>query len=1225
MLSQDIARKLVPCVICIMLAGASAPATAASFVKWSPAGRGLDLGAGAGVTEVSAGGSPPVVYVIVDGVGLSVSTDLGDSWRLLRGSAPCLAAPYAVAAHPADGKLVYATGRDEGSGLWMSGDAGATWTKCGGRDSGMATDAVEWISIYAEDPDLIVVGHRAGRAVSVSRDGGRSWSASDMGAEVEAQVPFIVSAERWAVASRAQNGVRYTMDGGRTWAASQGNTDYFPGPLPVIHVGDRFFSSSHHGTNKSTDAGATWSYQMERHARVVGTMGPILFREDREPIPGEKARLLTITMSDNYANTWEDVTGALIGLVPAALRANVTIQDAVDPYAHVRMVTAWSSLPEQHLAFVGLGKAGLCRGLLMRTKQGPQIVNAAADPISVLAGDSATPVTVRAMVSPYSGRLKRVYADLTTAEKGEVELLDDGAHNDGRPADRLYAGSFTLPDDLREGDKSIGIIAEDDSGRVQSVGLRLNVASGLERTTAWDGDMFAYGYGWCAPAGGFNFTKPQSEEFHSGTVALEFHCDVQGGWTGGGWNWHGWYPADAGTDIRTYRNLSFWAKVQGERVRGFDVQLLCSTYADDKSAGTAKANAADYALPAGTDLLDGRWHEVVIPLADLYRGDSVKFDAAKAWQLNFNTWSPEPAKFSIFIDEIGFDNRRVRPHSVMVTRPEARTPSPLGPEAADVAAEVDVAAEGTPISPYIYGAAMGDRAVAREMGLTMLRAGGNPVTPFNWKKGFSSKGADWFFQNEGQETTPDRTWLATFHGENRRAGLATYLTIPMMGRVAKDGTSVAFDARRYPDQEMSAGVSQPTDRLPYAGNGRQFVRGPDGEYLRDAQGTPVLRDIEPDPDDTSVEMSPAEQTDMLRFMVQQMGYGTADKGGIGVIALDNEPFLWHATHRGMRLKPCSYDELWERTRTYASVYKQVDPSVKVAAGTFFGWTAYFYSGLDARMVADGKATWEKPPDFAAHGGVPVTKWLLTKLRQHERQTGIRLADILDFHFYPQTGIYMAGTPNDPRVMEARVQETRVMWDPTWKDPSWMGAETGKVIQLIRLMKSWVAECNPGMDVALGEYNFGGDSDVSGGVAQAELLGIFGREGLDYAFYWFFPPMNSSPYFAYKMFRNPDGEHTAFGDRYLPSTVGSPEDVSVHAARDSKTGRLTFVLVNKRAAKGARIALRLSKPVPRQPLVIYEYSAADKNSIGGWPEGTAEGDMIRVSLPAMSVLRFDLKP
>jgi hypothetical protein len=175
------------------------------------------------------------------------------------------------------------------------------------------------------------------------------------------------------------------------------------------------------------------------------------------------------------------------------------------------------------------------------------------------------------------------------------------------------------------------------------------------------------------------------------------------------------------------------------------------------------------------------------------------------------------------------------------------------------------------------------------------------------------------------------------------------------------------------------------------------------------------------------------------------------------------------------------------------------------------------------------------------------------------------------------------------------------------------------------MKSWVAECNPGMDVALGEYNFGGDSDVSGGVAQAELLGIFGREGLDYAFYWFFPPMNSSPYFAYKMFRNPDGEHTAFGDRYLPSTVGSPEDVSVHAARDSKTGRLTFVLVNKRAAKGARIALRLSKPVPRQPLVIYEYSAADKNSIGGWPEGTAEGDMIRVSLPAMSVLRFDLKP
>ena len=75
-------------------------------------------------------------------------------------------------------------------------------------------------------------------------------------------------------------------------------------------------------------------------------------------------------------------------------------------------------------------------------------------------------------------------------------------------------------------------------------------------------------------------------------------------------------------------------------------------------------------------------------------------------------------------------------------------------------------------------------------------------------------------------------------------------------------------------------------------------------------------------------------------------------------------------------------------------------------------------------------------------------------------------------------------------------------------------ETGKVIQLLRLMRRWMDECYPGLQLAIGEYSFGGEKDVSGGVAQAELRGVFAREGLDYGCYWFFPQVNSSPYFAF---------------------------------------------------------------------------------------------------------------
>ena len=500
----------------------------------------------------------------------------------------------------------------------------------------------------------------------------------------------------------------------------------------------------------------------------------------------------------------------------------------------------------------------------------------------------------------------------------------------------------------------------------------------------------------------------------------------------------------------------------------------------------------------------------------------------------------------------------------------------------------------------------------------------------NWKKGFGGKGADWFYQNEGKETPPEQNWLVTFHGNNQQAGLGTYLTIPIMGRVAKDGTSAAFDINKYSDQDDWAGKSQPTDRSPNAGSGRRYVRGKDGQIVKDKDGKAVTELIEPDPNDTSVEMSPDEQCEMLSFMIDRMKYGTAAQGGVKYIALDNEPMIWYATHRGMHPKGTSYDELWQKTVDYASRLKKIDPGVKIGAPTLYGWTAYYFSGLDIQECGSGKVSWDQPPDFTAHGRVPFAKWWMKKLAEYEKTNRVRLVDILDFHFYPQTGIYMGGTPNDPKVMEGRVQETRVLWDPDYVDPSWMasdnfGKAAGGKIQLIRMMKSWIAECNPGMQTALGEYSWSGEKDISGGVAQAELLGIFAREGLDFAYYWYAPEPNSSPWFAFKMFRNPDGRHTAFGDRYLPAKVNAPTDVSVHTAKDSKTGKLTFVLVNKRAAKDAKVTLKINQSVPKQDVTVYEYSAADRFVIGQRPSQMMEGTTVTVDLPSLSVLRFDLKP
>ena len=53
--------------------------------------------------------------------------------------------------------------------------------------------------------------------------------------------------------------------------------------------------------------------------------------------------------------------------------------------------------------------------------------------------------------------------------------------------------------------------------------------------------------------------------------------------------------------------------------------------------------------------------------------------------------------------------------------------------------------------------------------------------------------------------------------------------------------------------------------------------------------------------------------------------------------------------------------------------------------------------------------------------------------------------------------------------------------------------------------------------------------MNGATAQADLLGIFGREGLDLATRWVVPDTGTPTYNAFKMYRNYDGQKSTFGD------------------------------------------------------------------------------------------------
>ena len=90
----------------------------------------------------------------------------------------------------------------------------------------------------------------------------------------------------------------------------------------------------------------------------------------------------------------------------------------------------------------------------------------------------------------------------------------------------------------------------------------------------------------------------------------------------------------------------------------------------------------------------------------------------------------------------------------------------------------------------------------------------------------------------------------------------------------------------------------------------------------------------------------------------------------------------------------------------------------------------------------------------------------------------RALDVLDVHYYPQgDGIY--GAAADAATAARRLRSTRSLWDPTYKDESWIN----DTVRLIPRLKEWIQQNYPGLGFQIGEYNFGAEDHIAGGVVR----------------------------------------------------------------------------------------------------------------------------------------------
>ncbi len=508
---------------------------------------------------------------------------------------------------------------------------------------------------------------------------------------------------------------------------------------------------------------------------------------------------------------------------------------------------------------------------------------------------------------------------------------------------------------------------------------------------------------------------------------------------------------------------------------------------------------------------------------------------------------------------------------------------------------VDLSKPRKAISPLIYGVNFPNTGQAAALNTPVCRSGGNATTRYDWQTDATSSAADWYFlSHAGGGTTPSYSADA-FIDANRAAGAASMITIPTIGWVAKlksgFNSSWSFSVAKYGAQQ----AVEPWNSD--AGNGVL------------SNGNRVTGN---DPNDANKPVSISYQQGWIQHLVGK--YGTAAAGGVGYYLLDNEPNLWHETHRDVMPTGYRMDDFWTKSRDAASLVKSIDPSALVGGPEEWGWLGYLYSGYDSQWL--GNHGWQgTPPDRATHSNMEMSPWLLQKFRQEEINTGKRLLDIFTLHYYPQ-GNYGDSTASDAQDWRNRC--TRSLWDTNYTDESWIGQK----IYLIPRMKQWVNTYYPGTKIGVTEYNFGAEDHISGAIAQADALGIFGREGLDLATRWTTPSSSSVSFKAIQMYRNYDGQKSTFGPSYVSTTVVNPDNLAAYSSLGNPDGTLRVMLIHKRRTGTATVDVNVPFGTLAGKASVYQLRST--NVITKLADIAPVNKRITITVPSQSITLLVIK-
>lgn len=431
-----------------------------------------------------------------------------------------------------------------------------------------------------------------------------------------------------------------------------------------------------------------------------------------------------------------------------------------------------------------------------------------------------------------------------------------------------------------------------------------------------------------------------------------------------------------------------------------------------------------------------------------------------------------------------------------------------------------------PISPWIYGINFLNAITPTPRNLTFNRSGGNRWTAYNWENNASNAGSDYGPYSSdaylGGGNTPAEAVRSIVAGDRTR-GTASLITLQLQGYVAAD-------------KNGNVNVGDPNH---LANRFKQAV------FRKGAAFTAT-----PPTSDASVYLDEFLWTLRGKFS----GNIYTDPATPTFVSLDNEPELWPDTHFEIQGgSPMPVATYIQRTIDLAKALKDTDPGVLL-----FGPVHYGFGGI---------VNWQGASGFTS--SFWFTDKYLQDLKTASDANGRRLLDVYDLHWYSEAQgdgtriTNLTGTTLTPNQVQAIVQSPRSLWDNTYSETSWVSSYLGGPIFLLRRLQSKIDANWAGTKMAITEYANGGDNHIAGAIAQADNLGIFGREGLFAANYW--PLTGSYPFVlaAFAMYRDYNGNLGSFGDVSLATTSTDTSKVAAYVSQDSiRAGRYVIVALNR---------------------------------------------------------------